>query len=107
MTYRGVTPTYTFVSPAGLDLTQANKIWVTFSTPDEREIFTKTGEDVTVTVAQTKSRVQVSLTQAETLKIPAKFAKVQLNWTYAGGSRGASNKFEITFEDNLKNEVLE
>ena len=106
MTYKGVTPTYTFVSPAGLDLTLANKICVTFSTPDERELFTKTGEDVTVEFTSNKSRVQVYLTQLETLRIPADFVRVQLNWTYNNGKRGASNKFKIDFENNLKNEVL-
>ena len=106
MIYKGVTPTFTFISPTGLDLTQADKAWVTFSTPDEREILTKRGDDLTITYTQNKSRVAVFLTQAETLKIPADFAKVQLNWTYTDGSRGASNKFRIDFENNLKNEVL-
>lgn len=107
MTFKGVTPTYTFVSPTGLDLTQASKVWVTFSTPDERELFTKTGEALTVTYTSNKSRVETYLTQNETLRIPANFAKVQLNWVYANGKRGASNKFRIDFENNLKNEVLE
>ena len=47
MIYRGVTPTFTFRGPQGLDMTLPKQIWVTFSTPDEREIFTKTGDDVT------------------------------------------------------------
>lgn len=103
--FRGVTPTYTFRAPEGLDMTQARKIWVTFSTPDEREILTKTGDDVTVT----EHTVQVYLTQNETLRFPTSKVKVQLNWIYQDGlreKRASSNKFTINTENNLKNEVL-
>lgn len=48
--YKGVTPTYTFKAPEGLDMTQATKVWVTFSTPDEREILTKTGDSTIAVV---------------------------------------------------------
>ena len=105
MIYRGVTPTFTFRGPQDLDMTLARQIWVTFSTPDEREILTKTGNDVTA-VANT---VQVYLTQNETLRMPSRNVKVQLNWVYQDGSRekrASSNKFVINTENNLKNEVL-
>lgn len=103
--FRGVTPTYTFNAPDGLDMTQARQVWVTFSTPDEREILTKTGSDVTVT----EHSVQVYLTQKETLRFPTSKVKVQLNWIYQDGfkeKRATSNKFIINTESNLKNEVL-
>lgn len=106
MISKGVTPTFTFTSPTGLDLTQAEKVWVTFSTPDEREIITKTDDDVTVEYTQNKSRVQVFLEQAETLKMPTGKVKVQINWTYSNHARGASNKMDIMAETNLKDEVL-
>lgn len=103
--YKGVTPTFTFIAPAGLDMSIATKVWVTFSTPDEREIFTKTGDGLTVT----QNTVEVFLTQAETLRLITGENKVQLNWIYEEGSktkRGASNIFTIIAETNLKNEVL-
>ena len=103
--YKGVTPTYTFKAPQTLDMTLATKVWVTFSTPDEREIFTKSGDDLTVTQHQ----VEVYLSQADTLRMPTGRVKIQLNWTYVEGTkvkRGASNKFFINAETNLKNEVL-
>lgn len=105
MIYKGVTPTFTFTSPSGLDLTQASQVWVTFSTPDEREILTKTGEAVEVSY-DTKSHVVVFLSQEETLRIPKGKFLVQINWTYSNHSRGASNKFEIVADTNLLNEVL-
>lgn len=103
--FRGVTPTYTFIAPDGLDMTLAKQVWVTFSTPDEREILTKTGNNVTIT----EHTVQVYLTQNETLRFPTSKVKVQLNWIYQDGlkeKRASSNKFVINTENNLKNEVL-
>ena len=103
--YKGVTPTYTFKAPDGLDMTQATKVWVTFSTPDEREILTKTGSELEVTT----DKVKVFLSQQETLHFITGKILVQLNWLYNEGSRtkrGASNKFSIVAETNLKNEVL-
>lgn len=105
MIYRGVTPTFTFRGPQGLDMTLPKQIWVTFSTPDEREIFTKTGDDVTAE----DNTVQVFLTQNETLRLPTRNVKVQINWVYQDGlkeKRASSNKFVISTENNLKNEVL-
>lgn len=103
--YKGVTPTFTFRGPQGLDMTLSKQIWVTFSTPDEREIFTKTGDDVTAE----DNTVQVFLTQSETLRLPTRNVKVQINWLYQDGfreKRASSNKIIIKAEDNLKNEVL-
>ena len=105
MMYKGVTPTYTFKAPDGLDMSSATKVWVTFSTPDEREILTKTGNELEVTT----DKVKVFLSQQETLHFITGKILVQLNWLYNEGSltkRGASNKFSIIAETNLKNEVL-
>lgn len=104
--YKGVTPTYTFKAPTDVDLSLASKIWVTFSTLGEREIFTKSGEDITIE----DNKAKVFLSQKETLKFPEGEVKVQLNWLYPEGNklkRACSNKFIINAEDNLKNEVLD
>ena len=98
---RGVTPTFTFVAPEGLDMTLPAKVWVTFSTPDEREIVTKEGSEVETET----DRVSVTLSQEETFKL-TKETKVQINWIYSDGSRDASKKITIMTESNLKNEVL-
>lgn len=104
--YKGVTPTYTFTAPEQLDMTQATMIWVTFSTtPEEREILTKYGDELTITAHS----VSVYLSQEETLRFPDGDIKAQLNWIYEQDGktkRATSNKFIIRAENNLKNEVL-
>lgn len=103
--YKGVTPTYTFKAPSTVDLSLASKVWVTFSTTGEREILTKSGDEITIE----NNSAEVFLTQNETLKFPEGRVKVQLNWIYQDGlrtKRACSNKFFINVDDNLKNEVL-
>lgn len=103
--YQGVTPTFTFKAPEEVDLSTATKVWVTFSTEDERELVTKAGNDLTVTT----NEVELYLTQQETLKLPVGVLKVQLNWIYNEGGkvkRACSNKLEIQIDSNLKREVL-
>lgn len=104
--YQGVTPTFTFKAPDEVDLSLASKIWVTFSTMDERELLTKSGSELTIV----DNSVEVYLTQEETLKLPVGTIKVQLNWIYEEGNktkRACSNKLEIQIDSNLKREVLE
>ena len=101
---RGTTPTFTFIAPDGLDMTLPLKIWVTFSTMDEKEILTKTSDDLEVET----DRVEVYLTQEETLGL-ADNTKVQLNWVYTDDEtekRSASNKMVIETESNLERVVL-
>lgn len=102
---RGVTPTFTFIAPEGLDMTLPDRVWVTFSTPDEREIVSKADDELNIA----SDRVEVFLTQKETLRF-TKEVVVQINWVYDEGDkiiREASNKIYITTESNLKNEVLD
>ena len=103
--YQGVTPTFTFKAPDEVDLSDASKVWVTFSTMDERELLTKAGDELTVT----EHSAEVYLTQQETLKLPVGSIKVQINWIYQEGGktkRACSDKFEIIVNSNLKREVL-
>ena len=103
--YQGVTPTFTFIAPEEVDLSTATKVWVTFSTQDERELLTKAGDDLTITT----NRAEVYLTQQETLKLPVGTLKVQLNWIYADDGkvkRACSNKLDLVIDSNLKREVL-
>lgn len=107
--YRGTTPTYTFTLPDDVDLTQATKVYVTFSTDDksEKELATWTNADDAVTVSE--HSVELYLTQEETLALPDGKIKVQLNWLYNEGSltkRAASKKTTIKTERNLLDEVL-
>lgn len=102
--YKGTTPTFTFTAPEGLDLTQATEIYVTFSRMNEVEIFTKKGDELTIT----SNSVEVYLTQEETLSFPDT-VKIQINWTYQEGGkvkRACSNKMIVDVRNNLKDEVL-
>ena len=103
--YKGVTPTFIFKPKDSVDLSQANEVWVTFATMGNREIFTKSGDELRVT----SDAVEVFLTQEETLSFPQGKVAIQLNWIYDEGTvtkRACSNRLEITVNRNLKNEVL-
>ncbi len=103
--YRGTTPTYTFTLPDEVDLTQATNIYVSFAKFSGDEIYRKTGNDLEVS----GQRVEVYLTQAETLALPGE-VKIQLNWTYQEGTRfkrACSEIFSITTKKNLINEEIE
>lgn len=104
---KGTTPTFTFTfSEAGLDLTDAAHVYVTFSI--RNVTVTKSDADLTVT----ENTVSCSLTQAETLQfitwdtlgdVPV---ATQVNWTYAGGLRAASEIQTVVFTRQLLNEVV-
>lgn len=47
-----------------------------------------------------------TLTQQETLSIAAGNAQMELNWLTQGGTRGASKRVNVTFDPNLKEEVI-
>ena len=104
---KGTTPTFTFTfSDAGLDLTTASHVYVTFSI--RGVVVTKKDSDLTVT----ENSVSCDLTQAETLQfitwdtlgdVPV---AVQVNWTYTGGLRAASEIQNVVFARQLLNEVV-
>ena len=98
---RGTTPTLTLTfTEESLDLTQAENVYVTFTT--EHATLTKTGEDLEVAAKQ----IDVYLSQQETLSFPAGQIQIQANWTYAGGDRGASDVALFEFTPQLLNSVL-
>lgn len=102
--YKGTTPTYIFTNNE-VDLTQATKVYVTFSDGNGNEIVTKSGDDLTVE----EHSVSVWLSQAETLSFPNGRVAVQINWTYNEENkvkRACSEKMTITANKNLIDEVI-
>lgn len=97
---QGVTPTFTLTVPETTDLAEATNVYATFS--QSRNVITKSGSDITVRAHE----VDVYLTQAETLSFAKGIVRVELNWTYNDGSRGATDKKGIEWDDNLLQEVL-
>ena len=103
--YRGTTPTYTFTLPDEVDLTLAADVYVTFAKYNRETLFTKTGSDLSITAHS----ASVYLTQEETLSLPGEVL-IQLNWTYAEGTkmkRACSDILTIRTKRNLINEVIE
>lgn len=98
---RGTTPTFTLTfDDEDLDFTQARNIYVTFKGGKNIE---KTGTDLEVT----EKTVSVRLSQAETLALSKGLCEIQVNWTFADGSRAASEIVGYNFSENLVNRVVE
>lgn len=100
---RGTTPTYTLtLDDDSIDLAQAQSVYATFR--QGRRKVRKSGDDIVVS----GHTATVSLTQAESLDFLAgeEPARVQLNWVYANGARGASEIVPLPVLDNLEPEVL-
>lgn len=98
---QGVTPTFTLTVPEDIDLTEAANVYATFQ--QSKTILTKKGADLDISAHE----VGVYLKQAETLAFEKGRVLVQLNWTYADGSRCATQKKGIEWDDNLLREVLQ
>lgn len=100
-TIQGTTPTFTLVLESEtIDLTACENVYATFK--QGGTIITKTGDEIDVSAQS----VGVYLSQADTLSFSNGVVFVQLNWTYADGSRGASKKASVDWDSNLLKEVL-
>lgn len=104
--YKGITPTFTFIFPENVDLSQASNVYVTFADNRRSTILRKVGEDLLVD----GNEVSVYLTQEETLSFPTEPIKIQINWTYNEGDkikRACSKIITVQFVNNLEPRVLE
>lgn len=93
---RGTTPTVIlrFEEP-NLDLTEANNVYVTFSS--NLKSVTKSGEDLVVE----PNAISVYLSQKDTLGFQLDEVEVQANWTYDDKKRSGSNIAKISVDRNL------
>ena len=98
---QATTPTFILTLPDTVDLSEAANIY--FSLRQKNVIIEKSNDDLTVD-GQT---VSVYLSQAETLQLVSGAAQIQLNWTYANGSRACSNIVSVQVTENLLKEVVE
>ena len=99
---RATTPTFTLTfDEQGLDLTQAENVYVTFSSGGKK--VTKTGEDLIVTT----NTISVFLSQADTLEWRDGEVLIQANWTSSDGQyRASSNIVRCEISGQLLNEVV-
>lgn len=98
---RATTPTIALdFTDRNLDLTEASNVYVTLAQMPRK--LTKTGADLEISA----KRIEVYLTQEETLKFFEGEVRIQANWTYSGGRRGASKVRIINLSEQLLPEVL-
>ena len=98
---KGTTPTFLLTLPESVDLTEAVNVYATFRRGEV--CVTKTGREMVLT----PNTASVQLSQEETLRFPAgKEAEVQLNWTYADGTRACTEIAAVSVARNLLPEVL-
>ena len=96
------TPTVTLTfSEEGLDLTEAENVYVTFRSA--KVCITKTGDDLTVAAKE----IGVKLSQEETGKLTPGYVQIQANWTDANGSRSASEIAAVDVSEQLLKRVVE
>lgn len=98
---QATTPTFILTLPEDVDLSQANNVY--FSLKQGIVEITKTDEDMVIE----GRTVSVYLSQSETLQFRQGAADLQLNWTYANGSRACSVIKRIDVAPNLLKEVVE
>ena len=95
------TPTFTLTfSEQGLDLTQAQNVYVTFRSG--ATCITKTGADLTIG----EKEISVFLSQEETARFARGVLQIQANWTQ-GGRRIASEIASYDMTGQLLTKVVE
>lgn len=97
---RGTTPTLTLNVETNTDLRQVAHVYVTIK--NGGNLLTKADTDLTIG----EHSVALYLSQEETLAMLSSSGWVQVNWTYADGSRDATVKARIELDDQLLMEVV-
>ena len=97
---QATTPTFILTLPSTIDLSTAEH--VVFSVEQDFVSIHKDESNMTIN----ENVVTVSLDQDDTVSLSKGFAKIQLNWTYADGSRACSVIKEIPVSANLYKDVI-
>ena len=100
-TMQGTTPTFILTLPDTVDLTEAQNVYVTFSQGSQNSL-TKSGNDIAVSAHQ----VDVYMTQKDTLRFRNGTVLIQMNWTFSGGERAATNVVSLDWDENLLQSVV-
>ncbi len=99
------TPTLTLTMPEDVDLSNAERVVVTFC-QNGVAVLEKNEDELTID----NNRVSVFLTQEDTLKLYSGAAHIRMNWTFYDGDvlkRAATKVVQINIEKNCHNSVLE
>lgn len=97
---QSTTPTFVLTVPDSVDLTLPAHFYCTIK--QGNTYIQKNDSRLTIG----EHTVSVSLTQAEANSLDVGTARLQLNWTYANGSRAASDIVTIDITENLLRGVL-
>ncbi len=102
---RGTTPTFILeLQDDTVDLTETNNVYISLES-GTIEMLKKNGDEG---VDIQPHQISVYLTQAETLQFADKSKiEIQVNWTYANGSRGCTDIAKVSVGRNLIDTVLE
>ena len=98
---QATTPTFVLTLPQDIDLGEAAHVY--FTLRQNGSVIEKSDTDLTIDA----NEVEVYLPQEETLKLSIGAARLQLNWTYANGSRACSTIATVTVDENLLKAVVE
>lgn len=98
---RYTTPVFLFTfSKQGIDLTQADEVFVTFKQAGNS--VTKTGNDLVVE----EKTISVGFTQEETSRFCVGDVEIQANWVMSNGKRAASEVVKYQFTEQLLQRVI-
>ena len=98
---QATTPTFVLTLPQDIDLGEAAHVY--FTLRQNGSVIEKSDTDLNIDA----NEVEVYLSQEETLKLSIGTARLQLNWTYANGSRACSTIAAVTVDENLLKAVVE
>lgn len=101
--FKGTTPILTLIFNDNVDLTEAKSVVVTFATDYHKIIAEKANEELDIT----SNTIQIAFTQEETLSLKPGRMLVQVNILFSDGNRVCSDIGEVSWVENLKNEVME
>lgn len=103
--YRLTTPTVSFSFPEGVDMTLADEVYVTFTDSKNNILLNKTGSDLDIS----SNSVSLFLSQEDTIDLPTKGIKVQINWTYTDEGllkRACTDILSIAVSENLYPQII-
>ena len=96
----GSTPTTQLVLDGDVNLLQAAHVYVTLHN-GAADVVKSDGD---LTIGQTT--IGFDLTQEESLALKFRWTEIQVNWTYADGSRGETEIVTVEMDPTLEAEVL-
>lgn len=100
---QATTPTFILTLPSTVNLNEAEHVVFTI----EQDGFS-VSKDETGDMLIDQNVVTVTLQQSDTVNFSkSPKARIQLNWTYSDGSRGASKIKELNVDENLYKDVIE